>query len=284
MYLSACSLQNLVLRASGWSNSNLVKRLQAIRWNNDVKCASVSWIAPLHGRMGNYRTRESAVKSQEGKFARRKWYSASSLYRISCGHNLKFKRISTLWHGTPSTHTPPPPHTPAYAHRVALSHINILAWRCFIYWVAFALGWRSSFPLWLLGMPRWKAACLPDSCCLRGSSDASDSWHVAGATTATTCSRMRATAWARASYARPRDVYAIWVISAPRGSRNRPVAASLATRQHEIMLILTIKFEQPQLTSPLPSSSSSPTQSPSQSQSLSTSTAAAQSIAKRAQI
>lgn len=80
------------------------------------------------------------------------------------------------------------------------------------------------------------------------------------------------------SYARPRDVYAIWVISAPRGSRNRPVAASLATRQHEIMLILTIKFEQPQLTSPLPSSSPSP------SQSLSTSTAAAQSIAKRAQI
>lgn len=174
LFVSACNLQDLVILASGWSNTKLVKRLQAIRWNNDVKCASVSWIAPLHGRMGNYWTRKSAVKSQEGKFAKRKWYSASSLYRISCGHNLKFKRISTLWHGTPSTYLPtslPPSrhththihtYTPAYAHRVALSHINILAWRCFIYWVAFALGWRSSFPLWLLGMP---PAWLPD-CCL----------------------------------------------------------------------------------------------------------------------
>lgn len=231
LFVSACNLQDLVILASGWSNTKLVKRLQAIRWNNDVKCASVSWIAPLHGRMGNYWTRKSAVKSQEGKFAKRKWYSASSLYRISCGHNLKFKRISTLWHGTPSTYLPPalPPsrhtYTPIHPHTHTesrsvisiYSHGDVL----FIELLLLLAG-AQVFRFGCLG-------CLLPGCltaaCLPGSSDAPDSWHVAGATTAATCTMQDAGhGEGEASFARPRDVYAIWVISAPRGSRNRPVA------------------------------------------------------------
>lgn len=160
-------------------------------------------------------------------------------------------------------HPPPSPlpythwYTPAYAHRVALSHINILAWRCFIYWVAFALGWRSSFPLWLLGMPAClTAAWLLPAWLLRRVWQLARSWGHDGCDVQQDAGHGEGEG--ESSYARPRDVYAIWVISAPRGSRNRPVAASLATRQHEIMLILTIKFEQPQLTSPLPSSSQPP--------------------------
>lgn len=206
MFVGACSLQDLVILASGWSNTNLVKRLQEIRWNNDVNCASVSWIAPLHGQMGNYWTRKSAVKSQEGKFAKRKWYSASSLYRISCGHNLKFKRISTLWHGTPSTYLPtslpPDTHTHLYTHILTQSRAQSYQYTrmemfyllsCFCSWLALKF---SALAAWDASLEGSIAACLA-AWLLPGSLDASDSWHVAGATTAATCSRMRVMARAR---------------------------------------------------------------------------------------
>lgn len=235
LFVSACNLQDLVILASGWSNTKLVKRLQAIRWNNDVKCASVSWIAPLHGRMGNYWTRKSAVKSQEGKFAKRKWYSASSLYRISCGHNLKFKRISTLWHGTPSTYLPTSlpssRHTHTHTHLYTRIRTQSRA-QSYQYTRMEMFYLLSCFCSWLAlkfsALAAWDASCLAAwllHACLPGSSDAPDSWHVAGATTAATCTMQDAGhGEGEASFARPRDVYAIWVISAPRGSRNRPVA------------------------------------------------------------